>query len=120
MPTLRMMPKVLRLTDAAASRVKALMADKPGVKGLKIGVKKGGCAGMEYTMDYAEAINPPDEVVEQNGARVLIAPRGSLARSIRIENASLPAPLQNEVTRIRSPGLAMSIMAVSPIMRASK
>jgi iron-sulfur cluster assembly protein len=42
-----MMPKVMTLTDAAASRVAALLAQKPGVKALKIGVKKGGCAGME-------------------------------------------------------------------------
>ena len=78
MPTLRMMPKVLRLTDAAASRVKALMADKPGVKGLKIGVKKGGCAGMEYTMTWAQEIAKFDEVVEDNGAVVIIDPSAVL------------------------------------------
>ena len=49
-------PTVLTLTDAAAQRVKAIMASKgPSVAGLKIGVKKGGCAGMEYTMEWAEA-----------------------------------------------------------------
>ena len=69
MPTLRMTPKVLTLTDAAAARVKALMAAKPGVKGLKIGVKKGGCAGMEYTMSWADEIGKFDEVVEDKTAR---------------------------------------------------
>ncbi|MEQ1653141.1 MAG: iron-sulfur cluster assembly accessory protein [Hyphomicrobium sp.] len=74
MPSLRMMPKVMTLTDVAAARVTALMAAKPGVKGLKIGVKKGGCAGMEYTMSWAEEIGKFDEVIEQDGAVVLIDP----------------------------------------------
>ncbi len=74
MPSLRIAPKVLTLTDAAAARVAALMSAKPGVKGLKIGVKKGGCAGMEYTMAWASEIGKFDEVVEQDGAVVLIDP----------------------------------------------
>ena len=74
MPSLRIAPKVLTLTDTAAARVAALMAAKPGVKGLKIGVKKGGCAGMEYTMAWANEIGKFDEVVEQDGAVVLIDP----------------------------------------------
>ena len=74
MPSLRMMPKVMTLTDAAAQRVAALIAQKPGVKALKIGVKKGGCAGMEYTMTWADEIGKFDEVVEDKGAVVLIDP----------------------------------------------
>jgi iron-sulfur cluster assembly protein len=74
MPSLRMMPKVMTLTDAAAARVAALMAAKPDVKGLKIGVKKGGCAGMEYTMTWATEVGKFDEVIEANGAVVLIDP----------------------------------------------
>lgn len=74
MPSLRIHPKVLTLTDAAANRVKSLMAAKPGVKGLKIGVKKGGCAGMEYTMSWAEQIGKFDEVIEQDDAVVIIDP----------------------------------------------
>ncbi len=74
MPSLRMMPKVLTLTDAAASRVAALIAQKPGVKALKIGVKKGGCAGMEYTMTWADEIGKFDEIIEEKGAIVLIDP----------------------------------------------
>jgi iron-sulfur cluster assembly protein len=45
---------------------------------LRIGVKKGGCAGMEYTMDYASEVDPMDEVVEQDGARVMIAPMAQM------------------------------------------
>ena len=74
MPTLRMSPKVLTLTDAAVARVKALMADKPDVKGLRIGVKKGGCAGMEYAMSWTAEIGKFDEVIEQDGAVVVVDP----------------------------------------------
>ena len=58
-------PQVMRLTEAAASRIKEVMAraDRP-IAGIRVGVKNGGCAGMEYTMDYADTINPADEVVE--------------------------------------------------------
>jgi iron-sulfur cluster assembly protein len=74
MPTLHMMPKVVTLTDAAAARVRALMQGNPKALGLRIGVKKGGCAGMEYTMTVADAKGPHDEVVEDQGAVLLIEP----------------------------------------------
>lgn len=64
---------IVQLTEAAAERVRSIMArsDKP-LAGLRIGVKNGGCAGMSYTMDYAEAAEPLDEVIEDKGVRVLI------------------------------------------------
>lgn len=65
------------ITPAAEAQILRLMADGTR-KGLRIGVKKGGCAGMEYTMEYAEAINPHDAIVEQNGARVMIAPMAQM------------------------------------------
>jgi iron-sulfur cluster assembly protein len=64
------------ITPAAEAQIARLMAG--GAKGLRIGVKKGGCAGMEYTMEYAADINPHDAVVEQNGARVMIAPMAQM------------------------------------------
>ena len=69
----------MRLTDAAADRIKAIMAkaDKP-FAGVRVGVKNGGCAGMAYTMDYAETVQPSDEVVEDKGVRVLIDPKAIL------------------------------------------
>lgn len=72
-------PKALRLTDAAAEQVRAAMAkaDKPYV-GLRVGLKNAGCAGMSYTMDYAEKQNPLDEVVEDKGVRILIDPKAIL------------------------------------------
>ena len=71
--------KVLSLTDAAADRVKAIIAraDRP-IAGLRVGVKNGGCAGMSYTMDYAEAAQPGDEVVEDKDVRVFIDPKALL------------------------------------------
>jgi iron-sulfur cluster assembly protein len=65
------------MTPTAAAQIARLMA-KQGSKGLRIGIKKGGCAGMEYTMDYASDVNPMDEVVEQDGARVMIAPMAQM------------------------------------------
>jgi len=64
-------PQVMKLTDAAAARIRDLMAKGDGV-GLRVGVKNGGCAGMEYTMEWAKETKPFDEVVEDKGARVLI------------------------------------------------
>ena len=71
--TSRPRPQAMRLTDSAAERVRQIMArsDKP-VVGLRIGVKNGGCAGMEYTMEWAEDRKPFDEVVEDKGVKVLI------------------------------------------------
>ena len=69
--------QAVTLTTTAAAQIAKLMA-RDGHKGLRIGVKKGGCAGMEYTMDYATTINPLDEIVEQDGARVMIAPMAQM------------------------------------------
>jgi iron-sulfur cluster assembly protein len=76
MSTPRPRPQVMKLTDRAAQRIKAILAEKGrGTAGLRIGVKKGGCAGMEYTMEWAAEQKPFDEVVEYDGARVLIDPK---------------------------------------------
>lgn len=69
--------QAVTLTPAATRQIARLMA-RDGKQGLRIGVKKGGCAGMEYTMDYVSDVNPLDEVVEQDGARVLIAPMAQM------------------------------------------
>ena len=72
-------PKVVTLTEAAAARVREIMdgADRP-YAGLRVGVKNGGCAGQEYTLAYAEAVAPLDEVVEDKGVTVLIEPKAVL------------------------------------------
>ncbi len=76
---IRPKPQVMRLTDAAAERIKQVMAQAdPPVAGVRVGVKNGGCAGMEYTMEYAETVAPTDEVVEDRGVKILIDPKAVL------------------------------------------
>jgi iron-sulfur cluster assembly protein len=79
MAVARPKPQVVRLTDAAAERIKAVMAKavRP-IAAVRVGVKNGGCAGMSYTMEYAEKINPLDEVVEDKGVCILIDPKAVL------------------------------------------
>lgn len=67
----------LTMTDAAATEVRRLMQDG-ACAGLRIGIKKGGCAGMEYTMEHATEFAPHDEVIEQDGARIAIAPMAQM------------------------------------------
>ena len=72
-------PQVIRLTDAAAERIKYVMANAAEpVVGVRVGVKNGGCAGMSYTMEYARQVEKADEVVEEKGVRVLIDPKAVL------------------------------------------
>ena len=70
-------PKPVHLSDAAAVRVREIM-DERGLGYLRVGVKNGGCAGMEYVMDYVTEVDPHDEIVEQDGARVMIAPMAQM------------------------------------------
>lgn len=66
-------PKMMTLTQAAADKVKGIMAaaDK-SIIGVRIGVENGGCAGMAYTMDYTDTHDPNDEMVEDKGVKILI------------------------------------------------
>ena len=79
MATARPRPQVMRLSEAAATRIKELMAksDRP-IAGLRVGVKNGGCAGMEYTMEYVDSIGPKDEVVEDQGVKIVVDPKAVL------------------------------------------
>ncbi|HET9904438.1 MAG TPA: iron-sulfur cluster assembly accessory protein [Xanthobacteraceae bacterium] len=67
--------QVMTLTEAAAARVREILAkaEKP-VEGIRVGVTKGGCAGMSYKVDFATEIRPGDEVVEDKGVRVVVDP----------------------------------------------
>lgn len=86
---------VMKLTDAAASRVNAIV-DNAGsdAKGIRVGIKKGGCAGMEYSIDLVTEPNAKDDLIELNGARVWVAPEAVLYL--------LGTEMDFEVTTLRS------------------
>lgn len=89
--TRRPRPQVVSLTDAAAERVRDVMAksEKPY---LRVGIKNGGCAGMEYVMAYADAPDPLDEVVEDKGVKILVASNAILflvGSVVDLENTKL-------------------------------
>ncbi len=70
---------VMSLSDAAAGRVKAIVENAGGeAEGIRVGIKKGGCAGMEYAIDLVTAPNPKDDLVEHHGAKVWVAPEAVL------------------------------------------
>jgi len=71
--------KVVSLTDAAAARVKEIIAgsDQP-IAGLRLGIEKGGCAGMAYKMDYVTDPDPKDDMVEDHGVKIYVDPKASL------------------------------------------
>lgn len=69
---------VMTMTDAAAGRVRDIMSSNPDALGIRVGVKKGGCAGMEYAIDLAHEQKPRDDLVEHDGAKVFVAPEAVL------------------------------------------
>ena len=86
---------VMTLTDAAANRVKAIVDNAGGdAKGIRVGIKKGGCAGMEYSVDLVTEPNTKDDLIELNGARVWVAPEAVLYL--------LGTQMDFEVTTLRS------------------
>ena len=70
---------VMSMTQEAADRVKAIFGGAgPDAKGIRVGIKKGGCAGMEYTIDMVTEPNPKDDLIERDGASVWIEPSAVL------------------------------------------
>ena len=71
--------KIISLTDAAADRIRNIMSNaEKEVSGLRVGVKNGGCAGMEYTMDYVRSVDPADDIVEDKDVKIFIDPKAVL------------------------------------------
>jgi iron-sulfur cluster assembly protein len=68
--------KIMSLTDSAANRIREIVAnaERP-IAAIRVGVKNGGCAGMSYTVDYAETITAGEDVVEDKGVKVVIDPK---------------------------------------------
>ena len=70
-----MSEQVIKLSDKAANRIKEIISiSDDNTVGVRIGVKSGGCAGMEYVLEYAKEINPNDEMIEDKGVKVFIDP----------------------------------------------
>jgi iron-sulfur cluster assembly protein len=69
---------VMTMTDAAANRVREIMSANPDKLGVRVGVKKGGCAGMEYAIELADEARPREDLIEHDGARVFVAPEAVL------------------------------------------
>jgi iron-sulfur cluster assembly protein len=78
-PGPRRRPQVMRLSEAAAGRIRDIIgkSERP-IAGVRVGVQNGGCAGMSYMMEYAEAIDPRDEIVDEKGVRLFIDPKAVL------------------------------------------
>lgn len=86
--------EVITLTDAAAARVSEIVAAREGAFGVRVGVRKGGCAGMEYTVDLVTEPNPKDDLVERGSAKVWVAPEAALFL--------LGTEMDYEVTKLRA------------------
>jgi len=86
--------QIMTMTDAAAARVREIVETREGAHGVRVGVKKGGCAGMEYTVDLVTEPNLKDDHIEHNGAHVYVAPEAALFL--------LGTQMDFEVTRLRT------------------
>ncbi|MCB1486843.1 MAG: iron-sulfur cluster assembly accessory protein [Bauldia sp.] len=88
-------PSVMRLTERAAARVREIVDGSDKVlAGVRVGIKKGGCAGMEYTLDPVETVNPADDVVSEHGVNVYVEPTAILFL--------LGSVMDYETTKLRS------------------
>jgi iron-sulfur cluster assembly protein len=92
---MKMAFQVMTLTDAAADRVREITANSDeAAQGIRVSIKKGGCAGMEYAIDLVTAPNARDDLIERDGARVWVAPEAVLYL--------LGTQMDFETTRLRS------------------
>lgn len=72
-------PSVVSLSDAAAERVRALIAQsETPVQGLRVGVKSRGCSGMSYFVEYADAPKPFEDIVEEKGVKIFVDPASTM------------------------------------------
>lgn len=86
--------QVITMTDAAATRVREIVASRDAAAGIRVGIKKGGCAGMEYTVDLVTEPSAKDDHVERAGAHVWVAPEAALYL--------LGTEMDFEVTKLRT------------------
>ena len=90
---------VMTMTDAAANRVKAIVENSgAGARGLRVGIKKGGCAGMEYTIDLVHEASPKDDLIERDG----LATRREVVRLATSKNQDVGTRLISGVPSCRT------------------
>ncbi|UUP19357.1 Fe-S cluster assembly scaffold SufA [Nitratireductor thuwali] len=70
--------QVISITDAAAARVREIVDTRESAHGVRVGIRKGGCAGMEYTVDLVTEPDPKDDHIEHEGAHIYVAPEAAL------------------------------------------
>ena len=71
--------QIIKVTDRAADRVREIVENAAPAEGIRIGIKKGGCAGMEYTVDLVRETSPADDAVDVGGgAKVFVSPQATL------------------------------------------
>lgn len=94
----------IRLSESAATRITRYLKDRQGVVGLRLGVKKTGCSGFAYVVDYADKVGPNDLVMNDKGVSILV------------DRDSLPLLDGTEVDFVRQ-GLNQSFQFNNPNVR---
>lgn len=65
----------ITMTEAAADHVRKYMANRGKGEGLRVGVKPSGCSGMAYVLEFADAVDPEDQVFEDHGVKIIVDPK---------------------------------------------
>ena len=86
--------QVISLTDAAKKRLSEIMVANKGANGIKVGIKKGGCAGMEYTVDLVTQPDINADKVETDAGNIYVAREATLFL--------LGTQMDFEVTKLRT------------------
>lgn len=93
----------ISLTESAADRIRAFLAARGHGAGLRLGVRKTGCSGFAYVVNYADEVHAGDVVFEDRGVKVFVDPE-SLAL---IDGTTVDFVKQglNEAFRFRNPNV---------------
>ena len=69
---------MIALTQDAATKIETLLADRPNITGIKVGIQGGGCSGFTYRLDFAEGPDPKDHIYESEGVQLYVDPKSFL------------------------------------------
>lgn len=114
-------PKIVSLTEAAATRIGEIITAADGrYAGVRVGVTNGGCAGMSYVMDYAEGAGPLDEVIDDKGVKIFVDPKAVmflLGTQLDFKKRSLRHALSSRIPIRPKPAVAANPSPSSPRRR---